>query len=84
MVTAMRSFLRFLRQRGILSIDLAAAMPGVANWRLSHLPKTLPPHPRLNNSSRPVIGTHRQVSEITRSCSLLARLGLRGGEVVVR
>ena len=40
-VTAMRSFLRFLRQRGILATDLAAAMPSVANWRLSHLPKTL-------------------------------------------
>ena len=81
MVTAMRSFLRFLRQRGILSIDLAAAMPGVANWRLSHLPKTLPPH---------------QVEQLLASCDrdtpagqrdyaillLLARLGLRGGEVV--
>jgi site-specific recombinase XerD len=80
-VTAMRSFLRFLQQRGILAIDLAAAMPGVANWRLSHLPKTLPPH---------------QVEQLLASCDrdtpagqrdyaillLLARLGLRGGEVV--
>jgi integrase/recombinase XerD len=80
-VTAMRSFLRFLQQRGILAIDLAAAIPGVANWRLSHLPKTLPP---------------RQVEQLLASCDrdtpagqrdyaillLLARLGLRGGEVV--
>ena len=80
-VTAMRSFLRFLRQRGILATDLAAAMPSVANWRLSHLPKTLPPH---------------QVEQLLASCDrntpagqrdyaillLLARLGLRGGEVV--
>jgi integrase len=60
---------------------IAAAMPGVANWRLSHLPKTLPPH---------------QVEQLLASCDrdtpagqrdyaillLLARLGLRGGEVV--
>lgn len=80
-VTAMRSFFRFLQQRGALATDLAAAMPGVANWRLSHLPKTLPPH---------------QVEQLLASCDrgtptgqrdyaillLLARLGFRGGEVV--
>jgi site-specific recombinase XerD len=81
MVTAIRSFLRFLQQRGLLAIDLAAAVPSVANWRLSHLPKTLPP---------------QQVEQLLASCDqdtpagqrdyaillLLARLGLRGGEVV--
>jgi site-specific recombinase XerD len=81
MVTAVRSFLRFLQQRGILATDLAAAVPSVANWRLSHLPKTLPPD---------------QVEQLLASCDqdtpagqrdyaillLLARLGLRGGEIV--
>ncbi|MGH8338673.1 MAG: site-specific integrase, partial [Gammaproteobacteria bacterium] len=43
MVTALRSFLGFLFQRGAIQTDLLAAMPGVANWRLSHLPKSLPP-----------------------------------------
>jgi site-specific recombinase XerD len=79
-VTALRSFLRFLLQRGTLSTDLAAALPGVANWRLSHLPKALPAE---------------QVEQLLASCDrgtpagrrdyailmLLARLGLRGGEV---
>ena len=80
-VTALRSFLRFLRQRGAIATDLAGGVPGIANWRLSHLPKSLPPE---------------QVERILASCDrgtpvgerdyaillLLARLGLRAGEVV--
>jgi len=79
-VTALRSFLRFLQERGLLATDLAAAVPGVAGWRLSHLPKALPAE---------------QVERLLASCDrgtpagrrdyailmLLARLGLRGGEV---
>jgi len=81
MVTALRSFLGFLFQRGAIKIDLLAGVPGVANWRLSHLPKSLPPD---------------QVERLLRCCDrntpsgqrdyaillLLARLGLRGGEVL--
>jgi site-specific recombinase XerD len=81
MVTALRSFLGFLFQRGAIKTDLLAAVPGVANWRLSHLPKFLPPD---------------QVERLLRCCDrstasgqrdyaillLLARLGLRGGEVL--
>lgn len=80
-VTALRSFLRFLRQRGAIKTDLASALFGVARWRLSHLPKSLPPE---------------QVERLLRCCDrrtpcgqrdyailmLLARLGLRGGEVL--
>jgi integrase/recombinase XerD len=79
-VTALRSFLRFLQQRGLLATNLAAAVPGVAGWRLAHLPKALPAE---------------QVERLLASCDrgkpagrrdyavlmLLARLGLRGGEV---
>jgi site-specific recombinase XerD len=80
-VPALRSFFRFLHQRGQIAIDLAAAVPGVADWRLSHLPKSLPPN---------------QVKQLLDSCDrgtstgqrdhaillLMARLGLRAGEVV--
>ncbi len=80
-VTALRSFLRFLLQRGAIKMDLAAAVPGVALWRLSQLPKSLPPE---------------QVERLLESCDrntrvgqrdyaillLLARLGLRAGDVV--
>jgi integrase/recombinase XerD len=82
-VTAVRSFLRFLQQRGLLATDLAAAVPGVAGWRLAHLPKALPAG---------------QVERLLASCDrgkpagrrdyavlmLLGRLGLRGGEVAAR
>ena len=47
LVTALRSFLRFLQQCGVIMADLAGAVPGVAGWRLSHLPKTC----RQNRSS---------------------------------
>jgi site-specific recombinase XerC len=43
MTTALRSFLRFARYRGEISLDLAACVPPVANWALSNLPKSLPP-----------------------------------------
>jgi len=80
-VAGLRSFLRFLLQRGVIQTDLARTLPGVATWRLSHLPKTLPPE---------------QVEQLLGSCDrstptgkrdyaillLLARLGLRGGEVL--
>ena len=80
-VTALRSFLRFLLQRGAIQTDLARTLPGVASWRLSHLPKSLPPE---------------QVERLLACCDrgsptgkrdyaillLLARLGLRGGEVL--
>ncbi len=79
MVTALRSFFRFLRLRGEVNIDLTSAVPTVADWRLSSLPKSLEPEQveRLlkccNPSSRP-----RDYAILL----LLARLGLRGGEVV--
>jgi integrase/recombinase XerD len=81
LVTALRSFLRFLQQRGIIATDLAAAVPGVAGWRLSHLPKTLPPEQverLLNSCDRGTPAGRRDYAILL----LLARLGLRGGEVV--
>jgi integrase/recombinase XerD len=81
MVTALRSFLRFLQQRGAIATDLAVAVPGVANWRLSHLPKSLPP----DQVERLLTGCDRSTPAGQRDYAillLLARLGLRGGEVV--
>ncbi len=42
-VTALRSFLRHLQQRGKISADLATAVPTVANWRRADVPKTITP-----------------------------------------
>jgi site-specific recombinase XerD len=80
-VSALRSFLRFLRHRNKITIDLAATVPGVADWRFSHLPRSIP---------------QREVELLLASCDrktptgrrdyaillLLVRLGLRAGEVV--
>ena len=81
MVTALRSFLRFLYQRGQIAVDLAAGVPTVADWRLARVPKYLPPEQveRLLEccDQRTVVG-QRDYSILL----LLARLGLRAGEVV--
>jgi site-specific recombinase XerD len=80
-VCSLRSFFRFLYQRGETAIDLSPSALTVANWRLSELPKFLEPE---------------QVKRLLQSCNqdtligrrdyvillLLARLGLRAGDVV--
>ena len=79
-VTALRSFLRFLQERGLLATDLAAAVPGVAGWRLAHLPKALPAEQverLLTSCDRGTPAGRRDYAILM----LLARLGLRGGEV---
>jgi len=43
MVTALRSFFRYLRHRGDITVDLAACVPAIANWQFSTLPKFLQP-----------------------------------------
>jgi site-specific recombinase XerD len=80
LVGALRSFFRFLLCRGEIATDLTGAVPSVADWRLSSVPKGIDP---------------RDVRRLLKSCDrrsptgrrdyavllLLARLGLRGGEV---
>ena len=81
MVSALRSICRFLRQRGAIDRDLAAAMPSVSDWRLATIPKYLNPE---------------EVERVLQTCDgktavgrrdhaillLLARLGLRAGEII--
>jgi integrase/recombinase XerD len=81
MTTALRSFLRFARYRGDLTLDLATCVPPVASWSLSTLPRALPPaqvHQVLEDARKrgSAVG-HRDYAILL----LLARLGLRGGEV---
>jgi integrase/recombinase XerD len=80
MVTALRSLLRFLYLDGFIDRPLADAVPSVASWSLSSLPKAL---------------SNDQVAALLSSCdrnsstgcrdfailTLLVRLGLRAGEV---
>ena len=81
LVGTLRSFFGYLFQYGDIATDVAAAIPGVPNWRLVGLPKPFEPH---------------EVDAIVTSCDistpvgrrdhailmLLAKMGLRACEVV--
>jgi len=80
LITSLRAFLRYLAARGLCRADLDKAVPGYACWRLAELPRYL---------------TAEQVSCLLAACDgdapgrrrdramvlLLARLGLRAGDV---
>lgn len=80
-VTALRSFLRYLQQRGTISAELATAVPTVANWRRADVPRTITPQQveTLLATCDPATTAGRRDRAIL---LLLARLGLRASEVV--
>jgi len=81
MTSALRSFFRFLHVRGEIDIDLAAAVPTVARWRFSGIPKFLKPE----QVKRVLQGCDKNTATGQRNYAillLLARLGLRAGEIV--
>jgi site-specific recombinase XerC len=81
MVTALRSFFRYLRHRGAIATDLAGCIPAVPNWSLSTLPRFLP----AATVERILECCDRTTSVGRRNHAillLLARLGVRAGEVV--
>lgn len=81
MVTSLRSFFRFAQCRGLIGSDLAAAVPPVANWRRSGLPKHLSAQAVqrvLGACERATVQGKRDYAILL----LLARLGLRAGETV--
>lgn len=81
MASALRSFCRFLHEHGETKTNLVPAVPSVAHWQLSKLPKHL---------------SVDQVDKLLKTCDrgtpigkrdyaillLISRLGLRVGEVV--
>jgi site-specific recombinase XerD len=81
MTVALRSFFRYLFQRGELSADLAASVPTVANRQLSTVPRYMSPEKveRVLKACNCCTATGRRDYAIL---LLLARLGLRAGEVV--
>jgi len=80
LTTALRSFLQYARYRGEMPLDLATAVPCVANWSMPSIPRAIAPDQ-----------VRRLLSQIDRNTAvgrrdyaillLLARLGLRSGEV---
>lgn len=78
---ALRSFLRFLFQDGVAATDLSVAVPPVRRWRLAAVPPFLTP----DEVERVLATTDRSTPRGLRARAillLLARLGLRAGEVV--
>ena len=79
-VCAVRSLLRWLHLTGVIPTPLAAAVPSVAGWRLSSLPKALEPgqlRSLLAACDRRTPTGRRDYAILL----LLSRLGLRAGEV---
>ena len=80
MCWTLRSFLRYLRYKDLIAIDLASAVPSVRTWRFASLPRYLTP-----------VEVEKVLRAIDRSTALgrrdfavlllLARLGLRASEV---
>lgn len=79
-VTALRSLLRFLHVEGFVSAGLASAVPAASGRRFAGLPKALPAEQvaaMLATCDRDTAVGRRNLAILT----LLARLGLRSGEV---
>jgi integrase/recombinase XerD len=79
-VCALRSLLRWLHLTGQMPTPLASAVPSVAGWRLSSLPKGLEP----GQLRRLLAGCDRRTGTGRRDYAILlvlSRLGLRAGEV---
>ena len=80
LTTSLRAFLRYLAVEGRCRADLADAVPGYAHWRLAELPRYLTAEPleRLMVVVRANSCARRRDKAIL---LLLARLGLRAGDV---
>lgn len=82
LTTALRSFLQYTRYRGYVRLDLAAAVPRVANWSMPSIPRAIAAdqvRQLLAQISRHTAVGRRDYAILL----LLARLGLRASEVVL-
>ena len=80
MVTALRSFLRFLHATGRARASLVTAVPALKTWPRTALPSTVP----ASDARRLVAGCNTATARGRRDAAIvliLLRLGLRAGEV---
>lgn len=81
LIIALRSFLRYLFQHEKIDADWAPSVPAIAHWHLTGLPKRLP-----GETVERILAACDQKTSVGRRdraiLLLLARLGLRGVEVV--
>jgi integrase/recombinase XerD len=80
MTSALRSFLNYARYCGEVDLDLAAVVPIVPNWSMASIPRAIAP-----DQIRQLLASIDRRTGIGRRdyaiLLLLARLGLRSGEV---
>ena len=80
MTSALRSFLNYLRYSGDVTLDLAAAVPVVPNWSMTSIPRGI-----ATDQVRQLLASIDRHTAVGRRdyaiLLLLARLGLRSGEV---
>jgi site-specific recombinase XerD len=79
--TSLRSFLRYARYRDAIKVDLACVVPSAASWSMSSIPRAIAP----NHARRVLASCNRRINVGRRDYAillLLARLGLRGSEIV--
>ena len=77
---ALRSYLKYVRYSGKVTLDLAAAVPVVPNWSMPSIPRAISAdqvHQLLSGINRVTAIGRRDYAILL----LLARLGLRSGEV---
>ena len=82
MTTALRSFLRYARYCGEITLDLDAAVPVVANWSMTSIPRAI----AADQVRQLLACVDRRTPTGRRDYAillLLARLGLRSGEVAL-
>jgi site-specific recombinase XerD len=80
LTSALRSFLQYARYLGKTKLDLAAAVPAVANWSMSSIPRAI----AADQVRQLLASVDRRTPVGCRDYAillLLARLGLRSGEV---
>ena len=80
MTTALRSFFQYVRMRGQVLLDLAAAVPVVANWSMTSIPRAIAPE----QTQKLLTSIDQKTAMGKRNYAillLLARLGMRAGEV---
>lgn len=81
LTTSLRSFLQYLRYRGEVTMDLAAAVPVVPNWSMTSIPRAIGTY----QVRQLLASINRRTATGLRDYAillLLARLGLRSSEVV--
>jgi integrase/recombinase XerD len=78
---ALRSFLQYIRYRGDITLNLAAAVPTVASWSMTSIPRAIP-----SDAARQLLASIDRRTPMGRRdyaiLLLLAKLGLRADEVV--